>query len=252
MATALVTGATAGIGEGFADALAQRGHDLVIVARDGERLEAAARRWRARGVEVEVIVADLSDREQIDRVGRRLGDVAHPVDVLVNNAGFGLRQGFIDGDLDAEQGMLDVLVTAVLRLTHAAVPGMVARGSGTIINVSSVAGWIPGGTYSAAKAWVTSFTEGLSLDLQGTGVRAVAVCPGYTHTEFHGRAGMHMEGVPEWMWQDVDEVVQAALRDAGRGRVISVAGPLYRTLGVASRHLPRPLVRRIAGRRPAR
>ena len=252
MATALVTGATAGIGEGFADALARRGHDLVIVARNQDRLEAAAQRWRTLGIAVEVLVADLGDRDQVDRVAQRLADPARPVDILVNNAGFGLRQSFIGGDLRAEQEMLDVLVTAVLRLTHAAVPGMVERGTGAIINVSSVAGWIPGGTYSAAKAWVTSFTEGLSLDLHGTGVRAVAVCPGYTHTEFHDRAGMHMQGVPRWMWQEVDEVVDAALRDVRRGRVVSVAGPLYRAIGVASRQLPRTLVRRVAGRRPAR
>lgn len=249
---ALVTGATAGIGAGFVEALGSRGDDLVLVARDEQRLEQLAQRWRAAGREVEVLAADLSDRAGMARVEQRLADSDRPIDVLVNNAGFGLTQSFIDGDLAAEQAMLDVLVTAVLRLSHAAVPGMVARRNGRIINVSSVAGWIPGGTYSAAKAWVTSFTEGLSLDLEGTGVHAVAVCPGYTRTEFHDRAGMRMGGVPDWMWQSVDDVVAQALRDADRGRVISVAGPLYRSLGVASRYLPRPVVRRVTGRRPAR
>lgn len=252
MVRALVTGATAGIGAGFVDALGARGDDLILVARDQQRLDDLADQWRAVGRDVEVIVADLSDRTGMARVEQRLAAEERPVDVLVNNAGFGLTQSFIGGDLEAEQAMLNVLVTAVLRLTHAAVPGMVARGRGRIINVSSVAGWIPGGTYSAAKAWVTSFTEGLSLDLHGTGVRAVAVCPGYTRTEFHDRAGMHMDGVPSWMWQSVDDVVTQSLRDIERGRVISVAGPLYRSLGVVSRHLPRPIVRRAAGRRPAR
>lgn len=252
MVRALVTGATAGIGAGFVDALGARGDDLILVARDQQRLDDLADQWRAVGRDVEVIVADLSDRTGMARVEQRLAAEERPVDVLVNNAGFGLTQSFIGGDLEAEQAMLDVLVTAVLRLTHAAVPGMVARGRGRIINVSSVAGWIPGGTYSAAKAWVTSFTEGLSLDLHGTGVHAVAVCPGYTRTEFHDRAGMHMDGVPSWMWQSVDDVVTQSLRDIERGRVISVAGPLYRSLGVVSRHLPRPIVRRVAGRRPAR
>lgn len=252
MARALVTGATAGIGAGFVEALGARGNDLILVARDTERLEQTAQPWRAAGLDVEVLAADLSDREGMARVEARLAEADRPVDVLVNNAGFGLRQSFVGGELDAEQAMLDVLVTAVLRLTHAAVPGMVARGRGSIINVSSVAGWIPGGTYSAAKAWVTSFTEGLSMELQGTGVHAVAVCPGYTRTEFHDRAGMRMGGVPDWMWQSVDDVVAQALRDADRGRVISVAGPLYRSLGAASRHLPRAIVRRATGRRPAR
>lgn len=252
MGRALVTGATAGIGAGFVEALGARGDDLVLVARDEQRLEALAQRWRSAGREVEVLPADLSDRVGMARVEQRLADSGRPIDVLVNNAGFGLTQSFVGGDLAAEQAMLDVLVTAVLRLTHAAVPGMVERGQGRIINVSSVAGWIPGGTYSAAKAWVTSFTEGLALDLEGTGVRAVAVCPGYTRTEFHDRAGMRMGGVPDWMWQSVDDVVAQALRDVERGRVISVAGPLYRSLGVASRHLPRAVVRRATGRRPAR
>ncbi len=249
---ALVTGATAGIGAGFVEALGARGDDLILVARDEQRLELLAQRWRAAGREVEVLAADLSDRAGMARVEQRLTDSDRPIDVLVNNAGFGLTQSFIDGDLAAEQAMLDVLVTAVLRLTHAAVPGMVARRNGRIINVSSVAGWIPGGTYSAAKAWVTSFSEGLSLELEGTGVHAVAVCPGYTRTEFHDRAGMRMGGVPDWMWQSVDDVVAQALRDADRGRVISVAGPLYRSLGAATRYLPRPVVRRVTGRRPAR
>ncbi len=252
MGRALVTGATAGIGAGFVEALGARGDDLVLVARDEQRLEELAQRWRSAGREVEVLPADLSDRVGMARVEQRLADSGRPIDVLVNNAGFGLTQSFVGGDLAAEQAMLDVLVTAVLRLTHAAVPGMVERGQGRIINVSSVAGWIPGGTYSAAKAWVTSFTEGLALDLEGTGVRAVAVCPGYTRTEFHDRAGMRMGGVPDWMWQSVDDVVAQALRDVERGRVISVAGPLYRSLGVASRHLPRAVVRRATGRRPAR
>jgi len=250
---ALVTGATAGIGAGFVEALGARGDDLILVARDEQRLEEVAQRWRAAGRNVEVLAADLSDRAGMARVEQRLADADRPVGVLVNNAGFGLTQSFIDGDLVAEQAMLDVLVTAVLRLSHAAVPGMVARRNGRIINVSSVAGWIPGGTYSAAKAWVTSFTEGLSLDLEGTGVNAVAVCPGYTRTEFHDRAGMRMGGVPDWMWQSVDDVVAQALRDADRGRVISVAGPLYRGLGVATRTLPRSVLRRaLRGGRPGR
>ena len=250
---ALVTGASAGIGAGFASALAERGDDLVLVARDQQRLEQAAEAYRALGRQVEVLSADLSTREGMSRVEKRLTDVQRPIDVLVNNAGFGLKERFVSGDLDAEQAMLDVLVTSVLRLTHAAVPGMVERGRGSIINVSSVAGWIPGGTYSAAKSWVTSFSEGLAGELSGTGVRVTAVCPGYTRTEFHDRANMNMSGVPSWMWQTVDEVVSKGLRDNDRGRVISVAGPLYSSLGVVTRTMPRSLMRRaLSGGRPGR
>jgi uncharacterized protein len=253
VARALITGASAGIGAGFVDALAARGHALVLVAREESRLAEQAQRLRERGIEAEVLAADLSEREGVDAVSRRICDGVAPIDILVNNAGFGLTQRFVSGDLGAEQRMLDVLVTAVLRLSHAALPGMVERGRGSIINVSSVAGWIPGGTYSAAKAWVTSFSEGLATEVHGTGVRVTAVCPGYTRTEFHSRASMDMSGVPEVMWQTVPDVVEKALRDNERGRVISVAGPLYSSLGVATRTLPRSVLRRaLRGGRPGR
>ncbi len=253
MARALVTGATAGIGAGFVEALAARGDQLILVARDSDRLQRSAARLRSAGRDVEVLPADLSRRAGMAVVEERLSDTDRPVDVLVNNAGFGLADSFVGGDLAAEQAMLDVLVTAVLRLTHAAVPGMVARGHGSVLNVSSVAGWIPGGTYSAAKAWVTSFSEGLAQEVSGQGVKVTAVCPGYTRTEFHDRASMNMSGVPSWMWQSVDDVVGAALRDNARGRAVSVAGPLYSTVGVVTRHLPRRvLARALRGGRPGR
>ena len=169
MGTALVTGATAGIGLEFARTLAARGHDIVLVARDRTRLEQLADELRALRVQVEVLPADLADRSQLATVEARLSDRSRPVEILVNNAGFGVPKRFADADVEDEQAMLDVLVTAVMRLTHAAVPGMVARGTGAILNVSSVAGWITGGTYSAAKAWVTVFSESLSIELAGTG-----------------------------------------------------------------------------------
>lgn len=251
--TALITGATAGLGLGFADALAARGHDLVIVARTQERLaEAAARITATYGVGVETVSADLSVRADVDHVADRAASPDRPVDVLVNNAGFGVKQGFIGGDIDAEQQLLDVLVTAVMRLSHAALPGMVERGSGTLINVSSVAGWITGSTYSAAKSWVTVFTEGLANELSGTGVTATALCPGFVHTEFHQRADMDMAGVPSWMWLTVDQVVRQALDDADRGHLVSVPGNQYKVLSLATQYLPRPLVRRVAGGRPPR
>ena len=248
MSTALVTGATSGIGLAFARTLARRGHDIVLVARDRERLELVAAELRGHRVEVEVIAADLADRSQLAVVEDRLR--ARPVEILVNNAGFGVPQRFSTGDLDIEQQMLDVLVTAVMRLTHAALPGMVARGSGAVLNVSSVAGWITGGTYSASKAWVTVFSESLSIELAGTGVHVTAVCPGFTHTEFHQRASMEMDALPEWMWLDTQEVVDRALTDVRKGRPVSVAGAQYKALSLAAQYLPRPLVRAIGARRP--
>lgn len=248
MSTALITGATSGIGLTFARTLARRGHDLVLVARDRERLELVASELRGHRVEVEVISADLTERDQLAVVEERLR--ARPVEILVNNAGFGVPQRFSAGDLEVEQQMLDVLVTAVMRLTHAALPGMIARGSGAVLNVSSVAGWITGGTYSASKAWVTVFSESLALELAGTGVHVTAVCPGFTHTEFHQRASMEMDALPEWMWLDPQDVVDRALADVRKGRPVSVAGRQYKALSLAAQYLPRPLVRAIGARRP--
>jgi short-subunit dehydrogenase len=248
MSTALITGATSGIGLAFARTLARRGHDIVLVARNRERLDLVAAELRGHRVQVDVIAADLADRSQLAVVEERLR--TQPVEILVNNAGFGVLQGFSTGDLEAEQQMLDVLVTAVMRLTHAALPGMIARGSGAVLNVSSVAGWITGGTYSAAKAWVTVFSESLALELAGTGVHVTAVCPGFTHTEFHQRASMETEGIPEWMWLDTQEVVDRALVDVRKGRPVSVAGTQYKALSLAAQYLPRPLVRALGARRP--
>lgn len=253
MTIALVTGATAGLGRGFAEALAAEGHDLVLVARTEQRLEQVAAELRAaHGTAVTVLPADLGDPEQRAEVERRV--VADRVDVLVNNAGFGIRHGFVKADVAAEQQLIDVLITTPMRLCHAAVPAMIERGSGTIVNISSVAGWAPGSSYAAAKAWVTTFTEGLAGELAGTGVTATAVCPGFVHTEFHDRARMNMSGVPRWMWLDADQVVREGLADARKGHVISVPGRQYQALSLLAQYAPRPLVRKVMapGRRPGR
>ena len=250
MPTVLITGPTSGIGRGFADAFARKGFDLVLVARNGTRLtELAAELFNAYGVQSEVIEADLSLRADVDRVAARLCDPTRPIGALVNNAGFGLKSSFTRTGIDDEQLLLDVLVTAVLRLTHAAVPGMVASGSGMIINVSSVAGWITGGTYSAAKAWVTVFSESLAQELGDTGVRVTAVCPGFVHTEFHQRADIDMDQLPSWMWLDVAAVVSQAFRDLAAGNPVSVAGVQYKSLSVLLRHAPRSIVRLATGAR---
>lgn len=244
MATALITGPSAGIGRGFADAFARKGYDLVLVARDEGRLRSVADDLSTKyGVACEVLPADLCQRTDVDRVAARLSDPERPVQALVNNAGFGLNRSFLGSSIDDEQRSLDVLVTAVLRLTHAAAPGMVDRGYGIIVNVSSVASWITGGTYSAAKSWVTVFTESLAQELDGRGVRVTAVCPGFVHTEFHQRAGIDMSAMPEWMWLDVEQVVAQAFRDLATGNSVSVAGPQYKAFSAVLRHGPRALAR---------
>lgn len=244
MATALVTGATSGIGARFADRLASTGWDLVLVARTVERLEAAAADLRHRyGGNVEVVAADLADRDQCRQVERRLADPGRPIDLLVNNAGFGTNTRFRTGPVEEEERQLDVLCRAVLRLTHAAIGPMVARGTGGVVNVSSVAGWVPGGSYAAAKAWVTAFSEGIAAELAGTGVKVMAVCPGFTHTEFHARGGMDVSAIPEWLWLTPDQVVDASLADLRRGRTVSVPTARYKVLATLARHAPRPLVR---------
>ena len=248
--TALVTGPTSGIGEAFARLLAERGHDLVLVARDEDRLAALAESLaRAHGVSVEVLPADLSDRQQLGVVEQRLMDSDRPISVLVNNAGFGVKARFTRGDISDEQRMLDVLVIAVMRLSHAAAVSMGERGEGAIVNVSSVASWLTGSTYSAAKAWVTVFSEGLAGEVAPLGVSVTAVCPGYVHTEFHERADMNMDRVPRWMWLDADRVAAKAMRDVDRGRVLSVTGSQYKAMGALLRHSPRALVRRIGNAR---
>lgn len=251
MTTALVTGATAGIGHAFARRLAADGHDLVLVARDGERLQSTAKELHTSyDVDVEVLAADLTDDEGCRRVEERLADPSRPVDLLVNNAGFGVRQRYATGDIDAEEQMLRLLVRAVLRLTRAAIPGMVGRGHGAIVNVSSVASFLPRGTYSAAKAWVTTFSQGLANDLDGTGVRVLALCPGFTRTEFHERAEMTMSRVPRFLWLDADKVVDEGLAALRRNAVVGVPGVRYKAIVALSRHLPLAGLRLMARRAP--
>jgi hypothetical protein len=251
VSTACVTGATAGIGAAFVTELAARGYDLVLVARDRDRLETLADHLRdSHKVLVEVLVADLGTDSGCQEVSDRLADSSRPVEILVNNAGFGVNQRFIGGDLAREEEMLNVLVRAVLRLTHAVLPGMVQRGTGSVINVSSVAGWLPMGTYSAAKSWVTVFSESLASELSGTGVSVTAVCPGFTHTEFHARAQMRKDVMPEWMWLDADTVARDGLAAALAGRSVNVPSHRYQAMSLATRYLPRPLVRKAAALAP--
>jgi short-subunit dehydrogenase len=252
MPAALVTGATAGIGLSFARQLAAEGHDVVLVARDVERLGRVAAELRTvHLISAEVLPADLATAEGVGAVAERLQDPNRPVDLLVNNAGFTLRRPFLVNDIADEEAMLDILVRAVLRLTHAVLPGMVERGHGAVVNVSSIAGWVPRGTYGAAKAWVTSFTQGLDGQLEGTGVRAMVLAPGFVRTEFHDRARIDMSGLPSFMWLDADDVVRTALRDLQRGRTVSVPGAVYKTAAWLLPRLPRRLAAGLGRRHPA-
>lgn len=245
---ALVTGSTAGIGAAFARRLAAEGTDLVLVARDGRRLESVADDLRTRHrVGVEVLPADLTDPAGTRAVERRLADPDRPVDLLVNNAGMGLKGRFWETDVDDQERMLVLNCTAVLRLSHAALRVMVPRGRGDIVTVSSVAGFAPGarGAYAATKAWATAFTESLAGQLAGTGVRASVVAPGFVRTEFHDRAGLDMTRVPARLWLDADDVAATALRDHRAGKVLSVPGVQYKAIVAATRLLPRNAGRRI-------
>lgn len=246
--TALVTGPTAGIGLSFARQLAASGHDLVLVSRSRDRLEELAveltEQYAAR---VEVVVADLGDRDELAQVEARLGDPARQIDLLVNNAGFGLRHAFLDNSAADEQHLLDVLVTAVLRLTHAALGPMVARGSGAVVNVSSVAGYLPRGTYSAAKAYVTSLSEWADLTYRDRGVRVMALLPGFTRTEFHARMDVSRDSAPRWLWLDADRLVAEALRDLARGRRVSIPSRRYKLLAAVAKYTPSTVQARFQG-----
>lgn len=244
MGTALITGASAGLGLEFAWQLATARHDVVLVARDAERLERLAGQLHAAaGVRAEVLPADLSDRDQVERVADRLRDPDRPVGLLVNNAGIGLKGRFLQTDVATEEAALDLMVRAVLVLSHAAANAMIPRGRGAILNVSSMAALLASGPYSAHKAWVRTFTEGLAVELQGTGVTATVLQPGFVHTEFHERGHIDTTALPDVAWLNSDAVVAAALADVRRGVVISTPSLRYRLAAGVVRAMPRSAVR---------
>jgi short-subunit dehydrogenase len=244
-----VTGPTAGLGRVFVDRLAQRGYDLVLVARDETRLKTVAEELTtAHGVSCEVLVADLTDRDQLLTVEDRLSlldaGTLRPVDLLVNNAGFGLKRTFLHNSVEQEQALLDVLVTAPMRLTHAALRQMTERHTGGIINVSSVAGTQPRGSYSAAKAYLNRFGEWAAHEYARDGVRIMTLLPGFTRTEFHERMDVGRDAVPQALWLDVERVVDEALADFDAGKRRSIPSKRYKVIATASKHLPVGLLQR--------
>ena len=241
---ALITGATAGIGAEFARQLAAGGFDLVLVARDAARLEKRAAELRAEfGVTVEVLAADFVSRRDLATVETRVGaSGARRVTMLVNNAGSGLPKPFDENPVDEEQRLLDLLVTAPMRLAHAALRQMLATGFGTIVNIASVAGFTPRGTYGASKAWMLSFSRWANLTYRRQGVAVTAVAPGFVHTEFHDRMQVSKDGVPEFLWLDAVTLVRLALRDVAKGRAVSIPTLRYKFVVLLSGLLPMRIV----------
>ena len=241
---ALVTGATAGIGESFTRLLASKGFNIALVARDEARLHERAASLREKfGVQTYVLPADLATAQGCEAVEEYLQEF--DIEVLINNAGFGINKAFTASDLKAEQDLLDVLVRTPMRLMHVILPKMVARNSGIIINVSSVASFIAGGTYSASKSYLTVLSESLHTEVRDTNVKISALSPGFTRTEFHQRGRMKMKGLPDFMWLDSDQLVAASWSDAQSGKAVSIPGWQYKILIALISLAPRSAVRKI-------
>jgi short-subunit dehydrogenase len=241
---ALVTGATAGIGESFSRLLAANNYNIVLVARDLPRLQERATALEAKfGISTHVIQADLATDDGCLKVEKYVAE--NQIDVLINNAGFGTSKAFTMSTLEVEQQLLDVLVRTPMRLMHVALPLMKARNNGIIINVSSVAGYIAGGTYSASKSYLTVLSESLNTELSATNIKVSALCPGFTRTEFHQRGKMSMKGLPNFMWLNSDRLVEQSWRDALKGKAVSVPGWQYKLLVLIVETMPRSIVRKV-------
>ena len=239
---ALVTGASSGIGWHFADLLSREGYDLVITARNTERLNHLANEFHQKyGRNVEVISADLTTDHGISLIENRLSN--GDIDVLINNAGYGLNKGFTQSDVKDEITILKILCEAPMRFAHSVLPSMIARNSGIIVNVSSVAAWITGGHYSAMKSYLMILSESLHTELAETAVKVCSLAPGFTHTEFHQRGKMKMDALPNFMWLNADNVVITAWEDAKAGKAISIPGRQYRLIYLLTRYAPRAFVR---------
>lgn len=246
----MITGSTAGIGASFARQLASQGYDLVLAARTGERLEAQSEALEAQyGIRAETIAADLTTDDGVGAVQERLTDPVYPVHLLVNNAGHGLAGSFLDNDLQDELALLRLHVQTPMELTHTAGRAMAAQRAGRIINVASVAGFTPTGTYSAAKAWVVNFSKAMHAQLKPEGVTVTALCPGLVRTEFHERSGISIAGAKKWMWLDPEDVVRQGLTANAQGSAVCVPSAQYRALTASLRFIPDPVVQWAADKR---
>lgn len=244
---ALITGATAGIGNAYARELAKRGYDLTLVARDIARLDQVAADLGAKhSVDVEVIGADLATPEGVQRVADAVTSTTTPIDLLVNNAGSSLANWFGSSDITAEDHQLDLMVRAPMHLTDAAIKSMSGRGHGKIINVASVAAFTPRGTYSAHKMWIVNLSRWANNQYADAGLTIMAVCPGFTHTEFHQRMGARTDNIPRWMWLKADKVVKASLKDLDKGKAVSVPSVRYKILAALAQYVPSSIVQRLA------
>jgi len=249
--TALVTGASSGLGAEFARQLAARGADLVLVARDREVLEGVAVELRGRyAVAVEVLPADLTVRRQLAKVERRVASTEQPIEVLVNNAGIGLPLASERNDVEVEVAHLRLHVEAAMRLMHAALEPMLQRRHGRIVNVASIAAFMPRSTYGAVKGWLVSFSRWANVRYAGRGVTVTAICPGFVHTRFHERLGLPPgeEGIAGPLWLDADLVVREGLRDAARGKAVSIPSLRYKLIAAVVRLLPASVTARMGER----
>lgn len=239
MKLAVITGPTSGIGLAYAQVLSKEGYELLLIGRNREKLTALQSELKTKS---EIFIADLANHADILKTANHLKQLDQ-VDILVNNAGFGSSLPFSKNSLTEEIEQVEVLIKAVLALTHAALPKMIERNSGMVLNISSIAAWVPTGTYAAAKSWVTSFTEAIAAELKGTKVQVTAVAPGFTKTKFFDRSQMKDDDVPSWLWLTPEQVAKESLKDARSGQLISVPGAQYKAMSTVTRSLPRPLVR---------
>lgn len=247
-AWALITGASSGIGEAYAIHLARLGFPLVLTARRRDRLEALACEIRSdHGVEVQVLPCDLADRDAVEQL---IESIEVPIGVLINNAGYAVPDFFLRTDWTTEQDVLEVLAVVPIRLSHAFVPGMVERGWGRVINVSSLAAFTPvtpGGYYGPAKTFMVQCSRSLGREVAGSGVHVTALCPGFTRTEFHDALGNRdeVDRMPRWMWMDVDPVVVAGWRAVERNREVCVPGLINKAFRVLFTLMPGWIDRRL-------
>ncbi len=254
----MVTGASAGIGEVFAQALAARGCHLVLTARRLDRLTALATQLRERhGIKVTCIAADLTDADAVAKLCAAIDAEGQAIDVLINNAGFGVPGAYHQSDWPTQARFLRVMVEAPCELVHRLLPGMRERRRGAIINVASLAGLVPGSAgstlYGASKAFLVKFSQSLSIEQRDRGIRVSALCPGFTYSEFHDVTGARslVSKMPRWLWMDAKTVVEQGLTAIERGQVICVPGRVNQLLKFIAKHLPDALALRIVAGRSA-